>query len=414
MNAWRRKITLGPDYGETYAAVARAVGSGRTQPTASEKAAVEKLTAAASSSPGAISQTDLHFLSAIIRATAPVRAMEIGTASGWSTAVIAAAMARDLEERGQPLPDILIDSIDRGDRCLFDRNQPIGYRLADVVPGLAPRVRLRTDADATAARAYVSRLELGFAFIDGNHQHPWPLIDALCLWPLLRVGAWMVLHDIDNPPDRPAAEVRLGARHVFEAWPGPAIDAGYIGAVQIVPAKWLRVKRFAFTVGRRPFEITGRGGNRLPPPHPGNGARGRHQLEPAARQTGRLPAREESGLMSQTMSALPKRYFTVEEYLLLEERSPYKSQWVAGEIFPMGECTTGHPSAMGGAQPDHVTIATNIAARVACPVSWPSLPGIQRRYARGDYPGRVIHLSRCIGALRRTKVRHRAEPAQPA
>ena len=64
------------------------------------------------------------------------------------------------------------------------------------------------------------------------------------------------------------------------------------------------------------------------------------------------------------MSALPKRYFTVEEYLLLEERSPYKSQWVAGEIFPMGECTAGNPSAMGGAQPDHVAIATNITARL--------------------------------------------------
>jgi len=66
--------------------------------------------------------------------------------------------------------------------------------------------------------------------------------------------------------------------------------------------------------------------------------------------------------MSTTMSALPKRYFTVEEYLLLEERSPYKSQWVAGEIFPMGECTTGHPSAMGGAQPNNVRIVDNISA----------------------------------------------------
>ncbi len=62
------------------------------------------------------------------------------------------------------------------------------------------------------------------------------------------------------------------------------------------------------------------------------------------------------------MSALPKRYFTPEEYLLLEERAPYKSQYIAGEIFPMGEAVTGDVSAMGGAQPAHVLIATNIAA----------------------------------------------------
>ena len=64
------------------------------------------------------------------------------------------------------------------------------------------------------------------------------------------------------------------------------------------------------------------------------------------------------------MSALPKRYFTVEEYLLLEERSPYKSQYIHGEIFPMGEDTTSKPSMMGGAAPDHVLIASNINARL--------------------------------------------------
>ena len=62
------------------------------------------------------------------------------------------------------------------------------------------------------------------------------------------------------------------------------------------------------------------------------------------------------------MGALPKRYFTPEEYLLLEERSPYKSQYIAGEIFPMGEDVTSKPSAMGGAQPEHVKLATSISA----------------------------------------------------
>lgn len=49
------------------------------------------------------------------------------------------------------------------------------------------------------------------------------------------------------------------------------------------------------------------------------------------------------------MSALPKRYFTQEEYAMLEERSDYKSQYVAGEIF-----------AMAGAQLSHLEIAYNL------------------------------------------------------
>jgi Uma2 family endonuclease len=51
------------------------------------------------------------------------------------------------------------------------------------------------------------------------------------------------------------------------------------------------------------------------------------------------------------MSALPKRYFTPAEYLALEERAEYRSQYVAGEIF-----------AMAGAQPWHNEIAGNIFA----------------------------------------------------
>ena len=49
------------------------------------------------------------------------------------------------------------------------------------------------------------------------------------------------------------------------------------------------------------------------------------------------------------MSALPKRFFTPDEYLALEAEAQYKSQYYAGEIF-----------AMAGAQPLHDAITANI------------------------------------------------------
>ena len=49
------------------------------------------------------------------------------------------------------------------------------------------------------------------------------------------------------------------------------------------------------------------------------------------------------------MGALPKRFFTPEEYLALEVAAGYRSQYVDGEIF-----------AMAGAQPWHIDVTGNI------------------------------------------------------
>ena len=51
------------------------------------------------------------------------------------------------------------------------------------------------------------------------------------------------------------------------------------------------------------------------------------------------------------MSALPKRFFTPEEYLLLENQASYKSQYVAGEIY-----------AMAGVEPEHIDVVRNLVA----------------------------------------------------
>lgn len=60
------------------------------------------------------------------------------------------------------------------------------------------------------------------------------------------------------------------------------------------------------------------------------------------------------------MSALPKKKYTVEEYLQMELTAPYKSEYYNGEIFPMGEGEGNTPEAMAGALPPHNQISSNI------------------------------------------------------
>jgi Uma2 family endonuclease len=60
------------------------------------------------------------------------------------------------------------------------------------------------------------------------------------------------------------------------------------------------------------------------------------------------------------MSAVPKKKYTVEEYLQLELTAPYKSEYYNGEICPMGEIEGDTPEAMAGALPPHNAISANI------------------------------------------------------
>lgn len=60
------------------------------------------------------------------------------------------------------------------------------------------------------------------------------------------------------------------------------------------------------------------------------------------------------------MTVIPKKKYTVEEYLQMELNAPYKSEYYNGEIFPMGEIEGDTPEAMAGALPAHNAISSNI------------------------------------------------------
>jgi len=64
------------------------------------------------------------------------------------------------------------------------------------------------------------------------------------------------------------------------------------------------------------------------------------------------------------MTKLPKKYYTPEEYLELEEKAAYKSEYIHGEIFPMGDFEGDTPEAMAGAKPAHNAIRGNLSGEI--------------------------------------------------
>lgn len=193
---------------------------------------------------GAISALDALFLFTCITALKPARSLELGVASGVSTAVL----LRALHHARIPLPpghDALL-SLDLHPFCYFDRTRPVGSAADEMLPHLSRRVI--TGTTSLDVLRLVGASSLGFAFIDADHRHPWPCLDALAILPAMKPGAWLVLHDIDLP----AAAMRYeaahntkvtwhehGAQHLFNAWPlerfaglGPCSNIGLVRCPQ--------------------------------------------------------------------------------------------------------------------------------------------------------------------------------------
>ncbi len=187
------------------------------------------------------------FLSAFAHILGPPRVAEIGTSTGFSAALLAAATPR-------------VDTIDLHTHYMFDRSQSIGFQVAQVVPDLAARVHIHTERDATFLSELAAPRELPLVFIDADHQHPRPLLDLLRVAPFVSPRGWVILHDIQlGTCGAQAAETKwgavYGAQWLFEQWPFRKITGGNIGAVQL-PADLRRLIAPALHLLRIPFELT--------------------------------------------------------------------------------------------------------------------------------------------------------------
>ena len=165
---------------------------------------------------GMITEDDARFLHDLILEVRPSVAIELGVASGCSSAVILEAM----RQGAAPARGTWLHAFDISERCYFDPSHATGDAVAELTPWNAPHY-VFTAGDVLLARERLAGLNAPFAFIDANHLHPWATADLLGLLPALAPGSWVALHDIRLPfvPGRTDPRGH-GARHLFEAWPG--------------------------------------------------------------------------------------------------------------------------------------------------------------------------------------------------
>jgi predicted O-methyltransferase YrrM len=209
--------------------------------------------------PGTIEASDYFFLTAFVSILAPQRVVEIGTLTGFSAAIIAAALSRQSRDHNPKW----VDTIDYASNCFIDKTRPTGFEIAEAFPEFASMIRLHIPHDSTFARELAQPGELEIVFIDADHQHPLPLLDLLRVAPCVRRGGWIVLHDIELGTKARKANgvdptlrwgVTEGAQLLFESWPFGKISGGNIGAVEL-PAEKSALIPFALRLMSVPYEI---------------------------------------------------------------------------------------------------------------------------------------------------------------
>lgn len=217
--------------------------------------------------PGGIGSRDYFFLTCLVSILAPRRAIEIGTLTGFSTAIIAAAIYHQ-HGKGDA---ITVETIDSHTHCSIDQSRPIGFEIPDLIPDLVSTVRLHTGRESDVIREIATPGEFGLAFIDADHRHPWPLLDVLRLAPYLQPRGWILLHDIqlgtygqsERESGRPLeAGTPFGAEWLFERWPFRKIRSFHIGAIELPPRNDALIP-FALSLMEEPFEVTGTNAKRI-------------------------------------------------------------------------------------------------------------------------------------------------------
>ena len=217
--------------------------------------------------PGGIGSRDYFFLTCLVSILAPRRVIEIGTLTGFSTAIIAGAVHRQHPDYA----GITVDTIDSQTHCIIDESRPIGFEIPELIPDLVSTVRIHTGRESDIVREIAQPGEFGLAFIDADHRHPWPLLDVLRLAAYVQPSGWIVLHDIQlgtcgkierDTGKQSDAGTPYGAEWLFDRWPFRKIRSFHIGAIEL-PADTSALIPFALDLMDEPFEVTGKTAQRI-------------------------------------------------------------------------------------------------------------------------------------------------------
>jgi predicted O-methyltransferase YrrM len=164
---------------------------------------------------GSQSYSDTCFLFETALVAGASTTIEIGTASGFSTAVLCHAL-NFASQAGLISPDFQIVPYDVSPYFYADRSKRVGEAAREQLPPeLMEHITFRHPAFTRDVKQHHGDGEIKLLFIDASHKHPWPALNFLATLGCLSPGALVLLHDINLPLINPAFQ-GWGAKFLFD------------------------------------------------------------------------------------------------------------------------------------------------------------------------------------------------------
>ena len=158
---------------------------------------------------GSVMADEVEYFQDLIKQHRPASFVEIGTASGLSGGLICLL----LDEFGGKR----FVTVDHDNTFFGDTTKENGFLLPSIYPGGKVEVTRLTFTTAPDVPGLGETFDMGF--VDANHQHPWSLIDTLCLYPVMGGSKVVLEHDLDLYRKQTDKIYGIGPKYLYDQFP---------------------------------------------------------------------------------------------------------------------------------------------------------------------------------------------------
>lgn len=156
---------------------------------------------------GSVNKAEAAFIRNSINRKRPRRFLEIGTASGLSGGLICRFLS---DSRASEFV-----TVDFSDKFWAEPDKATGFLLEEIHTENTPVIKQVNNATSLSLPDVSQGNLFDGAFIDANHQHPWPTLDTIATLPMLKEGSELLHHDLELYKKQ-AKPLGIGPKYLFD------------------------------------------------------------------------------------------------------------------------------------------------------------------------------------------------------